>query len=55
MQLESADEFKEGDAVKKGDVIGIIGKSSAENVQNTHLHFEIHKDGTTLNPVEVMQ
>ena len=55
MQLESADEFKEGDTVKKGDVIGIIGKISAENVQNTHLHFEIHKDGTTLNPVEVMQ
>ena len=55
MQLESAEDLKEGDAVKKGDVIGIIGKSTAESVTDSHLHFEILKDGTPQNPAEVMQ
>lgn len=55
MQLESAEEFKEGDSVKKGDVIGIVGKSSAESVTDAHLHFEILKDGAPQNPAEVMQ
>ena len=55
MQLESANEVQEGAADKKGDVIGVIGKSTAETVKEPHLHFEIYKDGTCLNPAEAIQ
>lgn len=55
MQLDSADEVKEGAAVKGGDVIGTIGKSTAENIKDSHLHFEIHKDGVCLNPSEALK
>ncbi len=54
-QLESAGEFQEGAAVKKGDVIGVIGKNSAETTSAPHLHFEIYKDGECLNPVDVIK
>ena len=55
MQLESAGEVQAGAAVKKGDVIGVIGKSTAESVTEPHLHFEMYKDGELLNPSEAMQ
>ena len=55
MCLESAGEAKEGAEVKKGDVIGVIGKSKAEGVKESHVHFEIYKDGTCLDPAQTMQ
>lgn len=55
MCLESAGEAKEGAEVKKGDVIGVIGKSKAEGVKESHIHFEIYKDGTCLDPAQTMQ
>jgi len=55
MQLDSAGEVKEGNAVKKGDVIGTIGKSTAESVKEPHLHFEMYKDGTCLNPSKALK
>lgn len=55
MQLDSAGESREGAAVKAGDVIGTIGKSTAENVKDSHLHFEMYKDGTCLNPAEALK
>lgn len=55
MQLESAGEVQEGDAVKKGDVIGVVGKSTAETVKEPHLHFEMYKNGELLNPAEAIQ
>lgn len=55
MQLNDTNGLKEGDTVKSGDVIGIIGKSTAENVQDSHLHFEMYKDGICLNPAEALK
>lgn len=42
---------KEGDIVKAGEPIGIVG-NSGENSKGTHLHFEIWYNGIALNPEE---
>jgi murein DD-endopeptidase MepM/ murein hydrolase activator NlpD len=40
---------KEGDKVQKGQVLGLTG--STGNSTGPHLHFEIRKDGATVNPL----
>ncbi|MFC0875116.1 peptidoglycan DD-metalloendopeptidase family protein [Saccharicrinis sp. FJH2] len=39
---------KEGDQVKKGDVIGYVGQSGLST--GPHLHYEVFKDGKNVNP-----
>lgn len=41
---------KKGQILNTGEKIGVIGNSG--RVINTHLHFEILKNGTTVNPLE---
>ena len=43
---------KKGESVKKGELIGIMGATG--NATGPHLHFEIRKDGTPLNPMELI-
>ncbi len=43
---------KKGEAVKKGQLIGLMGATG--NATGPHLHFEIRKDGTALNPMELI-
>lgn len=43
---------KPGDSIKQGSVIGTVGKSTGENLKDSHLHFELHKDGKPVNPEE---
>ena len=41
----------EGKNVKKGDTIATIGESASfEILDETHLHFEMYKDGNVVNP-----
>jgi len=39
----------EGQKVKRGDLIGLVG-STGKSV-GPHLHYEVHKGGTPVNPV----
>lgn len=41
---------KEGDDVKLGEIIGLIGYIPAESVMPTHLHFECKRDGKYIDP-----
>jgi len=44
---------KEGEFVKKGQVIGKVGMTG--NAQTPHLHFEIRKKTRPLDPTEYIQ
>ena len=50
--LSSVEDIAEGDTVKEGDVIGIVTNSRAENVTDTHVHFELYKDGEVVDPMK---
>lgn len=46
---------KEGDKVEQGRIIGTVGVTAAgELADQTHLHFEILKDGTQVNPLDLI-
>lgn len=39
---------KQGQEVKRGDIIGYVGNTGASTAP--HLHYEVHKDGQRVNP-----
>jgi murein DD-endopeptidase MepM/ murein hydrolase activator NlpD/GH24 family phage-related lysozyme (muramidase) len=47
--------IQKGDSVKKGDVIGLTGGGASDVGQGRstgpHLHFEVYKDGKTVDPM----
>lgn len=45
---------KEGDSVKLGQVIGLIGYIPAESLMPAHLHFECQQDGKFIDPMSVI-
>jgi TonB family protein len=49
----SAFKVKEGDKVKKGDVIGFVGNSGQST--GPHLHWEVHLNGKPINPMNVIK
>ena len=40
---------KEGDRVKKGEVIGLVGNTGMST--QYHLHFELLKNGKAIDPI----
>lgn len=48
----SSSSLKEGDKVKKGDVIGYAGECAfGSNLQSKHLHFEVYYKNENINPL----
>jgi len=45
-------EVKEGQKVKKGDVVGYLGDSGLGT--GPHLHYEVHKNGERVNPEDYL-
>ncbi|HPQ54286.1 MAG TPA: M23 family metallopeptidase, partial [Spirochaetota bacterium] len=43
---------KEGDFVKQGQIIGLVGSSG--NSTGSHLHFEIRSNGIPLDPLDLL-
>ncbi len=49
--LLSAEFVKEGETVTQGQTIGTVGNSAVfESGEDNHLHFELLKDGSNINP-----
>lgn len=54
--LEDNISLKEGDEVKENESIGKVGVSAqGELADESHLHFEIIKDNTQINPLDLIQ
>ena len=54
--LLTTDFISEGEEVKIGQTIGTVGDSSVyEIVDESHLHFEIIKNGENVNPAEYIK
>ncbi len=51
--LDEKVKVKEGDTVKKGDVIGKVGNTAyGEIEEESHLHFELMKDSVYVDPAD---
>ena len=44
---------KEGDNVKKDEIIGYVGSSGLST--GPHLHYEVRKDGEAVNPKDYIK
>jgi len=45
----SSYKVRPGQRVKRGDIIGLVGSTGRS--QAPHLHYEVHKDGKVVNPI----
>ena len=54
--LQAADFVKEGDTVTKNQTIGTVGETASFEISDPpHLHFEMFKDGESINPTTLMK
>ena len=54
MGLETLESLTVGKEIKSGEVIGTTGTPKGENVTEPHLHFEMMKDGSYVNPKDYL-
>ena len=53
--VTEAEGLKVGDSVKKGDVIATVAEPTGNEYKDgAHLHFEITKQGTNVDPTEYL-
>ena len=53
--LDGNIEVAKGDTVEKGQLLGTMSTSrGSESLAGNHLHFEMSKDGTDINPLDVL-
>jgi biotin carboxyl carrier protein len=53
--LNSDKSVKKGDQIKKGQVIGAVGKTAPYEIEDpSHLHFEVLKDGKNIDPQQYL-
>ena len=45
----------EGDAVKTGDAIGVLGEVPCESADGSHLHFGVKRSGEWVDPLELLE
>ena len=51
--IEAREDLKAGDKVEKGDELGVISAPTGNEYKDgAHLHFEVWKDGKSVNPDE---
>lgn len=55
MGLSGTENLSIGDKVKSGDVIGTVGVPKGENISQPHLHFEMYKDGNSVDPEKYLK
>lgn len=53
--IEQGTAVKIDDVVSSGDLIGKSGDIPCESAQESHLHFEIIRDGKHINPLDVLK
>ncbi|MBN8210935.1 peptidoglycan DD-metalloendopeptidase family protein [Bacillus sp. NTK071] len=46
-------EVSEGDKVEQGDKLGTAGTNTFDTDAGVHVHFEVRKDGSAVNPLDV--
>ena len=53
--LQSDNLVKKGDLIKKGQIIGAVGKTAPYEIEDPpHLHFEVLKDGKNIDPQQYL-
>ncbi|MEG1932569.1 MAG: M23 family metallopeptidase, partial [Pygmaiobacter sp.] len=53
--LNSTTKISEGKLVSQGDLLGTLGEIPAETALEPHLHFEVLKNGTLVDPEILMK
>ena len=53
MHMAAKSPYSAGDKVKEGQAIGIMGSTGVST--GNHLHFQVEKNGTILNPVNYLK
>lgn len=54
MGLGGTEELTVGREIQAGEVIGTIGKCAGETISEPHIHFEISKDNSYVNPADYL-